>query len=181
MISSQIQVSCYLTYSKESSISSGSRAITPYSKISQRNFHFQGNIHIEYCPTKFFTISSLINQFKCSLVCSNEACLAAWRFPLSNTQGNICLLWMSSQSLNGSSHRSQRRKKKMLHWGLEKLIIQWIIHFIFQLCFWFSGFHCFSPKYCEILLVDFPKVFFLVELVCTTVIMKKNNEFLFRE
>jgi len=46
-ISSQIQVCCSLIHSKESSIASGSRAITPYSKIAQRNFHFSRNIHIK--------------------------------------------------------------------------------------------------------------------------------------
>ena len=35
-------IRCSLIYSKESSIASGSRAITPYSKIAQRNFHFTG-------------------------------------------------------------------------------------------------------------------------------------------
>ena len=75
-ISSQIQVCCSLIYSKESSKASGSRAITPYSKIAQRNFHFPRNMQIEYCPSKFFTISSQI-QVCCSLVCSNEVSIAA--------------------------------------------------------------------------------------------------------
>ena len=50
--------------------------ITPYSKIAQRNFHFPRNIQIEYCPGKFFTISSQI-QVCCSLVCSNKVSIAA--------------------------------------------------------------------------------------------------------
>ena len=45
-------------------------------KIAQRKFDFPKVVHIQYCPSKYFTCSHL-SQVCCALICSNERSIAS--------------------------------------------------------------------------------------------------------
>ena len=72
----QIQVCCALVCSNERSTASCSKSIMNSSKIAQRKFDFPKVVHIQYCPSKYFTCSHL-SQVCCALICSNERSIAS--------------------------------------------------------------------------------------------------------
>ena len=67
-------VCCALVCSNKRSIASFSRAVinvVNYSTIPYRNFDFPKIVHIDHCPSKYFTFSHQI-QVCCALVCSKK-------------------------------------------------------------------------------------------------------------
>ena len=72
----QIQVCFALVCSNKRSTASCSKSIMNSSKIAQRKFDFPKVVHIQYCPSKYFTCSHL-SQVCCALICSNERSIAS--------------------------------------------------------------------------------------------------------
>ena len=72
----QIQVCCALVCSNERSTASCSKSIMNSSKIAQRKFDFPKVVHIQYCPSKYFTCSHL-SRVCCALICSNKRSIAS--------------------------------------------------------------------------------------------------------
>ena len=88
----QIQVCCALVCSNERSTASCSKSIMNSSKITQRKFDFPKVVHIQYCPSKYFTCSHL-SQVCCALICSNERSIASCSWSIKNSSNRPKKFW----------------------------------------------------------------------------------------